>query len=250
MRIRGSIFALLGNIHALEQNARYIDADLNRLWTTENLSRIYISEEIESATLNSEEKELLALVKYFKEAVKPGREVFLVDLHTSSSKSSPFMVVGERNEFAEKMCVQMKFPVVIDSPGYFDGALMNYFRREGHTALIFEGGQHGSEEAISAHALFIWNSLKTCGLIERVPKYPDLLLDDPIGSKSIELFYRHAIKPADRFKMQPGFRNFDSVNRGQILGSGKNGKVLSPADGIIFLPLYQSTGEDGFFLGK
>jgi succinylglutamate desuccinylase len=48
--------------------------------------------------------------------------------------------------------------------------------------------------------------------------------------------------------MLPGFKNFDLVREGRKLGDDNHGSVHSPADGRIFLPLYQPAGEDAFFL--
>lgn len=48
--------------------------------------------------------------------------------------------------------------------------------------------------------------------------------------------------------MRPGFANFAPVTQGQPLADDSGGEVLSPEDGMIFLPLYQEQGDDGFFI--
>jgi len=48
--------------------------------------------------------------------------------------------------------------------------------------------------------------------------------------------------------MKPGFKNFDDVHKGQELASDINGTVLSPYQGKILMPLYQSKGEEGFYI--
>jgi hypothetical protein len=48
--------------------------------------------------------------------------------------------------------------------------------------------------------------------------------------------------------MDPGYSNFARVTRGQRLAVDRRGEVRSPANGLLFLPLYQKRGEDGFFL--
>ena len=64
----------------------------------------------------------------------------------------------------------------------------------------------------------------------------------------MELTYRHPVTEQDRFTMVPGFKNFDPVRAGQLLAHDRGGEIHAPADGRLFLPLYQAVGEDGFFL--
>jgi len=62
--------------------------------------------------------------------------------------------------------------------------------------------------------------------------------------------HRHAIAPEDAFQMEPGFRNFQPVRRGQVLAKDRRGKITARESGLILLPLYQKLGDDGFFLGR
>jgi hypothetical protein len=48
--------------------------------------------------------------------------------------------------------------------------------------------------------------------------------------------------------MDPGFSSFQAVRAGQRLAMKNAEVVLSPFSGSIFMPLYQSKGNDGFFL--
>lgn len=50
--------------------------------------------------------------------------------------------------------------------------------------------------------------------------------------------------------MEPGFRNFQRVRRGQSLARDRTGEITACETGLILLPLYQSLGDDGFFLGR
>ena len=38
--VHGEIFGVYGNIMALKENKRYIDKDLNRIWTTNNIKKL------------------------------------------------------------------------------------------------------------------------------------------------------------------------------------------------------------------
>jgi succinylglutamate desuccinylase len=50
--------------------------------------------------------------------------------------------------------------------------------------------------------------------------------------------------------MNPGYRSFDEVRRGQALAVDAHGVVSCPESGRLLMPLYQPQGEDGFFLTK
>lgn len=45
-----------------------------------------------------------------------------------------------------------------------------------------------------------------------------------------------------------GFHNFQPKHKGQLLALDKTGQITTPIDGLIFMPLYQNTGDGGFFI--
>ena len=48
--------------------------------------------------------------------------------------------------------------------------------------------------------------------------------------------------------MEPGFTNFQSVRRGKVLARDRTGEIKASETGLILMPLYQTLGNDGFFL--
>jgi succinylglutamate desuccinylase len=50
--------------------------------------------------------------------------------------------------------------------------------------------------------------------------------------------------------MEPGFKNFQPVRRGRVLAKDRTGEIKASETGLILLPLYQTLGDDGFFLGR
>ena len=64
----------------------------------------------------------------------------------------------------------------------------------------------------------------------------------------VEIRYRHNILPGEGFFMKPGFENFDAIRKGDLLASDRHGEIRSLETGYILMPLYQSQGNDGFFL--
>jgi hypothetical protein len=64
----------------------------------------------------------------------------------------------------------------------------------------------------------------------------------------VEVLYRHPIHNPKGFSMVPGFKSFQDVVEGQLLGKSTDGSILAPRPGMLLMPLYQDQGEDGFFL--
>jgi succinylglutamate desuccinylase len=48
--------------------------------------------------------------------------------------------------------------------------------------------------------------------------------------------------------MQPDYKNFQAVEKGELLALDKHGEIRADEDGLILMPLYQKQGDDGFFL--
>jgi len=63
-----------------------------------------------------------------------------------------------------------------------------------------------------------------------------------------EVIYRHPVDEADGFCMVPGFENLAPVRKGELVAESHAGKILAPESGLMFMPLYQPVGSDGFFL--
>ena len=68
------------------------------------------------------------------------------------------------------------------------------------------------------------------------------------GDFSFEVVYRYAIGDNESFKMEPGFVNFQKISQGEKLATANGNPVLSQWNARIFMPLYQSQGQDGFFI--
>ena len=64
----------------------------------------------------------------------------------------------------------------------------------------------------------------------------------------VEVRHHHVIRADDGFVMEPGFTNFQPVERGQLLARDRRGPIRAGEAGQILMPLYQGQGTDGFFL--
>lgn len=249
----GTLVGLSGNVGALRLHRRYIELDLNRIWTQE---RIESTHQEPLSSLPAEVKEQRELLALFEELFAQGEGVLTVlDLHTSSSPSVPFGIVGEspmNRSFAKEL--PLAVPLVYGLDAQFDGPMLKYLGLRGHKTLAFEAGQHEDPLSIDLHEALLWVMLTENGHISQddnsAYEASLALLHRAAGDvpPHHEVFYRHAITPTDGFVMEPGFSNFDPIEEGGLLAQEREGEVRASEDARVLLPLYQAQGNDGFFL--
>jgi hypothetical protein len=136
-----------------------------------------------------------------------------------------------------------------------EGTMLEYLNNKGAVTMGFEGGQHDSPEAIANHEALVWLAIVNAGIAaaEEVPdleKHRRALEMATAPQRIVEIRYREAISADDNFVMNPGFKNFDPIKRGQILALNRQGYIKAVESGVILMPLYQKKGEDGFFIGR
>ncbi|HEU4511055.1 MAG TPA: succinylglutamate desuccinylase/aspartoacylase family protein [Pyrinomonadaceae bacterium] len=251
--LRGEVVLLRGNTRALEQRVRYINADLNRQWTIEN-ARTAESENqgIPEVSELREQREVLAIVK---EVITRARgEIYFLDLHTTSAHGQPFATVGDtlRNR---RFALTFPLTIVLGLEEQIDGTMLEYMNNLGAITMGVEAGQHEAMTSVDHHEAVIWNAAASTGNFrpEDLPELDQsrsLLKRASGGTRVVEVRHRQAIVPEDHFKMEPGFKNFQAVQRGEILAKDRRGEIKAREKGLILLPLYQRLGDDGFFLGR
>jgi succinylglutamate desuccinylase len=181
-------------------------------------------------------------------------EVFILDLHSTSADGIHFATVGDtlRNRaFAQKFPVT----IILGIEEQLEGTMLEYLNNAGAVTLGFEGGQHESDKTIENHKAMVWLAMLNARIIDTTA-VPDLdrhrekLATGEYDSHIFEIRVRHPVSSEDSFKMKPGFTNFDPIHRGDVLGDDKSGPVTATESGVIMMPLYQTLGEDGFFIGR
>lgn len=244
--INGSIVGVLGNKKALEKNVRFIDEDLNRTWTEDN-----ISDKKTTTNEQLEMHEIIEVLEKFPEADFTKR--YFMDCHTTSSDSLPYVsvqLVNDNNKWAHN------FPTYIIQ-GFSDivyGAIDHYLSRIGLTGFTFEAGQHTSKNSAENHEGMIWLALKAaCDLdLTQIPEYPSCVekfsVTNALDQKTFKIIYRHGLEESDDFKMKEGFKNFQKIYKDDLLAIQNEKEVKSDWNARIFMPLYQSQGNDGFFV--
>jgi succinylglutamate desuccinylase len=250
----GRLIVMLGNLTALGEGTRYVDEDLNRQWTPQ---RVAVLRARPRGLWNSvEEREQFELLQLLEEITsESASDFYLLDLHTSSADGPPFLTVGDtlRNrEFARKF----PLPLILGLEEQVDGSLLEYLNNGGFTTLGVEAGQHDRETSVERQEAVLWLALVKSGFLP-ASEAPDLagrcrILEEVSRGlpRMIEVRRRHAINEEDQFCMEPGFSNFQSVEKGRPLARDQHGLVLAPESGRILLPLYHGKGNDGFFMAR
>ncbi len=251
--MRGAFVALTGNVAALAGGVRFVDHDLNRHWLPERVRSLRNGAPPESRS--AEDNELLELLDACVEAIRDARgPVYVIDLHTSSGESPPFVTIGDtlRNR---AFALRLPVPVILGLEEQLEGTFLEYINRLGHITMGFEGGQHDAPRSIDRIEAVVWLSLAAAGVLMRPDEMPpvirarEVLLETRAGlPRVLEVRHRHPVTSGDGFTMRRGYSSFQPVAKGTPLARDKHGPIHAPESGRLLLPLYQAQGEDGFFV--
>jgi len=245
----GTLIAIRGNLPALSQKQRFLKHDLNRLWGKDRLKETF---EKPQERRSPEEREQAVIYEGVHEILSQYSPPFyFIDLHTTSSQTMPFITINDsiiNRRFSELFPV----PVILGIEEYLDGPLLSYINELGYMALGFESGQHDDPQAVSNAEDFIWLALSFSGAVSSMPEKQDhfsRLKKAAFGDHHFyEIFYRHKLPQVHSFKMEEGFRSFQALPKGTLLATEEGLPVEMEKKGILFMPLYQKQGEEGFFL--
>lgn len=251
-KMRGNVYAVVGNLKGLKKNVRYEKEDLNRLWTLRNVKDL----QSDKAPLSAERHELSELLQTFEEILQENQGPFIfIDLHSTSSRTVPHIVISD--ELANrKLSFKFPLPVILGIESFVEGTMLAFFDEMGHRAIGFEGGIHDEEQTIDNISAFVWLSLCYTGVLRKnlVPEYKkkfEYLLSGAVGHRQVyEVFHRYPVEDTHHFEMIPGYANFQPVKKGQFLAIDGDVTVLSKSDAHIFLPRYEQQGNSGFYLLK
>jgi succinylglutamate desuccinylase len=253
---RGRLVALAGNLGALAVGQRFIARDLNRLWTAHQIAQLEEAAPESDDPERAEQRALLGVLRALaREARSRGRELIVLDLHSTSAPSAPFAVINDtlRNR---GLALAVPVPLILGLEEAVRGALLDYTADAGHEFVMLEGGQHAAPDTPDLLAAGIWHVLVGLGAITAaaVPGFDQhraRLREAADGAPRVaEVLYRHEIQPHDGFRMNPGLASFHTVHAGDIVAHDRTGPVRAPLSGFLLLPLDQERGEDGFFIAR
>jgi len=242
--VKGVFLALAGNVQALNQNRRFIDEDLNRVWPDKKLKRAKGS--------NAEELEMLDIIKVLKDY--PQEDFvnrFFIDCHSTSSESLPYISVQETGK-NDSWAHSFPLYIVRGFSDLIEGSIDHYLSQNQFTGFAYEGGQHFADTTVEHQEAIIWLGLEKAGLLaldqlEGMPESVKKIREEEERT-TFEIIHRHHLDKGDDFKMEPGYANFQKISKGEKLATHNGKEVISEYDARIFMPLYQAQGNDGFFV--
>ncbi len=258
-RLRGRFLALAGNLHGLGCGERYLEHDLNRIWSDGEIEglRRFAPEDLSAE--RRDQRELLEVIEN-ELANKPRTSpAIFFDLHSTSAEGPPFTIIGDTLQ-NRRIAFALGVPVILGLGETVDGTLLGWLAGLGHTSVGIEGGQHELESTVENHESALWIALVTAGLLDEadapeIARHRVRLASAAAGIPSVvEIRHRHGLGPEERFEMEEGLVNFDRIVEGQRLARSwtqtRETEIHSPLDGVLLLPRYQGQGDDGFFLGR
>lgn len=255
----GKFVGLIGNLQAFSSGQRFLNCDLNRQWTAENIRRI---QHTPAETLEDEDVEIAELIEIIHNELRQNKPeaLILLDLHTTSAEGGIFCIPTD-DKSSLRLAKSLHAPVILGLLEGIDGTLLHYaagnhLQIEGfpqHTlGVAFESGQHEDPLSVSRAISAIIGCLRACGCIapEDVDNRHDVILKQYSDHlpKVTRLRHVHKIRPGDAFKMRPGYINFQAIRQNEHLADDITGPIYSKQKGLILMPLYQSKGSDGFFI--
>lgn len=251
--LNGQVVGLAGNLAALEVRRRYVVQDLNRIWRRERVERVrHAGEHLDAEAAEMAELEV-EIRRTMEASRRVGQPVFLLDLHTTSG-GGPSFVVMEDTLPIRTFARRLEAPMVLGLEEELSGTLAHWLADNGVVSVGFEAGQHDDPAAPERAEAAIWLALEASGVLEpgvrpEVEEARHRLRREARGlPRVVEVRYRHGIEPEDRFEMAPGYHTFERVVAGQTVAVDRRGAVRVPEGGLLLMPLYQSQGEDGFFV--
>lgn len=251
--LRGEVVCVVGNVGAFERGVRQVARDMNRGWDDARVAALRAGR---SPPGDAEDAETAGLDRAIEDVRAAARgDVVVLDLHTTSGDGPPFSIAtGD----AASRAVARTIPLTCLTGllELLDRPMLVSLARRGIAGAVVEAGRNDDPASVDRAEAAIWVALAAARIVDeaRAPWIAGMrrLLESARGALpvAVDVFHRHAIRPGDGFRMEPGFRHFDRVDKGRLLATDARGDVVAPEDGYVLMPLYQGTGSDGFFLGR
>lgn len=246
--IHGQVYAIAGNLGALQQNVRFQEKDLNRIWSGPDIELLGTKRK----QLSPDENELRELHHLLLGILRENRPpYYFIDLHTTSSDTSPFMVLND-SLLNRKFASNYPLPTILGIEEYLVGALLSYINELGYVSLGYESGRHDDILAIRNSIDFVRYTLGITRAtyleghaLEKLRQ--EIRASGTVANKFYEIYYQYEITEGSDFKMHPGFVNFQEIPKGKELAVANESTLTTNKRRQIFMPLYQNLGSEGFY---
>ncbi|MEO9569883.1 MAG: succinylglutamate desuccinylase/aspartoacylase family protein [Polaribacter sp.] len=245
---KGNFYGIAGNINAILKNIRFKNVDLNRIWTKQEVQKLYNGYDLEVEY--QEQYEIYIIIRDILKWEKG--PFYFIDLHTTSADTQPFITISDSLN-NRKFSSNFTIPTILGIEEFLDGPLLTYINEFGHIALGFEAGQHDKKESVDNTVAFLWLALVAAKCVKKkeIKNYSFYKKSLSFFNEQQEFYkidYKYTIKPLERFKMVDGYKNFQEIDKNELLAFSNGKEIYSSYKAKIFMPLYQQKGDDGFFI--
>jgi succinylglutamate desuccinylase len=226
----GTLILIYGNPQAIEQNVRYVEQNLNRMFCDDER----LTSELKRSYEYQRSREILP---YLHAAD------YSLDLHASFTPDSEPFIICESNSLAlvqylpqDRVC----YGFTRLEPGGTDG----YMNELGKVGICIECGYlanpKSTQSAIRSAQLF----LQALGMLPAV----NLVINKKqFYVEAYELYYTKT----DSFRLTRSFQDFEVIKANEIIGFDGNEAIISRADQMILFARERSVvGAEAFLLVK
>lgn len=224
----GKLIVLFGNPKAIEQNLRFVDVNLNRLFRTE--------EELSEKEKNSYEYGRMKSIKPVLESAD-----ILLDIHSSASiEATPFIICEQNSVDIAK---RLPFTRICSGWDEIQPGGADYFMNSiGKQGICIECGSNTDPENFKRTELAVKAFLETIGLKEgNTENTPE--------KKFLRIFMQYKTKT--HFMPEKVFADFEYVQKDQELGRDGDEVIRAPENAyILFSRERKNPNEEAFLLGE
>lgn len=224
----GRVFFGYGNPRAIEENKRFIEANLNRMFKDDKLLSV-------DERKSYEYKRAQFLKKYLDKSEA------LLDLHASHTPNSKHFIICEKNSREVVKYLPGDF-IVSGFDALEPGGTDSYMNSNGKMGICMECGYIEDPESIKVAETGILAFLKARGHIandEKVKKHTRIHFDYLYKTKT------------NNFILAKSFDDFAEISKGQLIGIDGGEEIIAERDAVIlFARNRNKIGDEAFLLGK
>jgi predicted deacylase len=229
------------NPEAYRLNKRYIEENLNRVFTPVSSPTSYESRLAQS------------LCKAFQDVD------YFLDLHSMQSLGDPFVFLNEPTQDSREFCEALKVSYVLEGwpeayrsfPQFKSFCTQTFADQLKIPNALVECGQHGTSDSADVGYKSVLRALSFLGMIESSEILKSDSLSEVTQLKCItmkDIVFRE--NEGDRLSRD--WKNFDPISQGDLLAIRASGEELrAPYNGFMILPSPDSTvGVEFYYLGS
>ena len=226
---KGCVFVAYGNPRAIEQNVRFTEANLNRMFKSDKL--------LSDAERESYEYQRAQFLKQYLDQVDA-----LLDVHASFTPGSRRFIICEQNAKA----ITRLLPLDVTVSGFDHvqpGGTDCYMNTNGKIGVCVECGFLGDASSTKIAEESIRAFLQARGHVSGEERECE-------DQSNIHIYMLYRTK-TDSFVLTKPFADFEKVSAGQVIGTDGEKEVIAPKDGVILFALdVHMAGGEAFLLGE